>query len=193
MRIPALLLSLTLAACTVAQAGDPAPSVPTAVDGSPLYGMSLTKVDGTSMSGAELKGKTVLFVNVASKCGFTPQYEGLQKLYESYKDQGLVIVGQPCNQFMGQEPGSGEEIQSFCKMNYGVTFPLLEKADVNGSSRNALYQWLVGSEVGAGKKIKWNFEKFVVSPEGAVVGRFAPSTTPDDPELVAAITSHLPK
>jgi len=191
MRIAAPLLALTLTACAVANAEDPTPSAVAQV--SPLYAMSFTKVDGTTMSGAELKGKTVLFVNVASKCGFTPQYEGLQALYEAHKDKGLVIVGQPCNQFMGQEPGSGKEIESFCKMNYGVTFPLLQKADVNGKQRTALYQWLIDSETGGGKKISWNFEKFVVSAEGEVVGRFAPATKPDDPELLAAITSHLPK
>ena len=159
---------------------------------SPLHSMSFTRLDGAPMSGEELAGKVVLFVNVASKCGFTPQYEGLQALFQEYGPKGLVVIGQPCNQFMGQEPGSAEDIQSFCKMNYGVTFPLLEKADVNGRDRNDLYSWLVDSPAGGGKRISWNFEKFVVSPSGEVVGRFSPKTAPDDAELVALIQKHLP-
>lgn len=193
MRPAPLLLALTLSACAAAQAGDPPATPPAATAASPLYAMNFTTIDGGTMSGDTLRGKTVLFVNVASKCGYTPQYEGLQALYEAHKDHGFVIVGQPCNQFMGQEPGTSEEIQTFCKMEYGVTFPLLEKGDVNGKDRTSLYQWLIGSEAGGGKNIKWNFEKFVVSPTGEVVGRFPPATTPDDPELVAAITSNLPK
>lgn len=198
MRLPTFLFSASLAACS-AIAADPAapsaaaPAAETAPATSPLYAMTFTRLDGTTMPGTELAGKTVLFVNVASKCGYTPQYEGLQALYEAHRDKGLVVVGQPCNQFMGQEPGSSEDIASFCKMNYGVTFPLLEKADVNGKDRNALYTWLVGSEAGGDKNIKWNFEKFVVSPAGEVVARFEPKVAPQDPSLVAAITAHLPK
>ncbi len=186
----AAAIALPLSACTAAFA-DPVPAVAAAQGASPLYALELTALDGTSWKASKLAGKTVLFVNVASKCGFTPQYEGLQALYEARKDKGFVIVGQPSNQFMGQEPGTADEIESFCKMNYGVTFPLLAKADVNGGERTPLYTWLVDSPIGGGKKIAWNFEKFVVSPEGEVVGRFSPKTAPDDPSLVALIDKQL--
>lgn len=156
-----------------------------------LSGLSLTKLDGTPMAASTLKNKVVLFVNVASRCGFTKQYEGLQKLYEAKKDDGLVIVGVPCNQFGGQEPGSPEEIQSFCKMNYGVTFPLLEKQQVNGAKRSALYQMLVDSPAGGGSKVGWNFEKFLVGRDGSVASRFPSRVAPDSPELLQAIEDAL--
>jgi len=153
--------------------------------------ISLTALDGEPLAKDTLDGKVVLFVNVASRCGYTPQYEGLEELYQSRKDKGLVIVGAPCNQFGGQEPGSAEEIATFCKLNYGVTFPLLAKQDVNGSERSALYSSLVGSEAGDGKDIKWNFEKFLVNREGQVVGRYGSSTKPLGGELTAAIDALL--
>ncbi|MCO4772349.1 MAG: glutathione peroxidase [Deltaproteobacteria bacterium] len=153
--------------------------------------MDLTALDGTSVDKASLEGKAVLFVNVASKCGYTGQYEGLQALYEAKKDEGLVIVGVPCNQFGGQEPGSKEEIATFCERNYGVTFPLLEKQDVNGKKRSALYKYLVGSEAGGNKDVRWNFEKFLVAKDGTVAGRFSSSVTPDSDELGAAIAAAL--
>ena len=139
-------------------------------------------------------GKAVLIVNVASKCGLTPQYEGLEKLYETYADRGLVVLGVPCNQFHGQEPGSAEEIAEFCSATYGVTFPLTEKVEVNGAGRHPLYAALVDTPDADGYTgdIRWNFEKFLVAPDGAVVARFAPQVTPDDPALVAAIERHLP-
>ncbi len=154
-----------------------------------LTDLSLTRLDGSPFDAAELSGKAVLFVNVASACGFTRQYEGLQALYEARKDDGLVIVGVPCNQFGGQESGSAEEIATFCKTNFGVTFPLLEKQEVNGEGRSPLYQRLIGD----GDDVRWNFEKFVVGRDGTVVNRFRSNTTPDSTELNAAIDQALGK
>lgn len=157
----------------------------------PLHEQTLTRLDGSTLSGADLKGKAVLVVNVASKCGFTPQYEGLQQLYTTYKDRGLEVVGVPCNQFGGQEPGSAETIEEFCRVNYGVGFTILEKQKVNGAERSPLYDFLVGSDAGGGQNIKWNFEKFLVNADGEVVGRWGSRTKPDDAELVAAIDKAL--
>ena len=153
--------------------------------------MTLTGVDGTKIEAKQFDGKALLFVNVASKCGYTSQYAGLQALYETYKDQGLEIVGVPCNQFGGQEPGSAEEIQTFCKLNYGVKFTLLEKQDVNGENRSKLYQTLVTSDKGNGTNIRWNFEKFLVDKNGNVVGRFNSAVKPDSVELKNAIEGVL--
>ncbi len=147
--------------------------------------------DGSPQPPETLDGQVVLVVNVASKCGFTPQYAGLQQLYEAHEDRGLVLVGVPCNQFGKQEPGSSEEIASFCSLNYGVDFPLLEKQDVNGPARSELYSFLIDSEVGAGAKVKWNFEKFLVGRDGQVLARFGSSTAPDDPALLEAIEAAL--
>ena len=142
----------------------------------------------------EHKDKATLIVNVASKCGLTPQYEGLQKLYDTYKDRGLVVLGFPCNQFLGQEPGSAEEIATFCSVNYGVSFPLFEKIEVNGEGQHPLYAELnqVTDAEGHSGDIRWNFEKFLVSPKGEVVARFAPQVEPEAPELVDAIEAQLP-
>ena len=153
--------------------------------------INLTALDGSTISATEMEGKAILFVNVASKCGYTSQYDGLQKLYEKYKDQNLVIVGVPCNQFGGQEPGTAEEIQTFCRMNYGVSFPLLEKQDVNGTNRSELYNTLIDSEVGGGNKVKWNFEKFLVDKNGDVVGRYSSRVGPDSEELDSAIQAAI--
>ena len=154
---------------------------------------TLVGLDGQPLPAEAIAGKAVLFVNVASKCGYTPQYEGLQALYTQYKDKGLTIVGVPCNQFGAQEPGSAEEIASFCKLNYGVDFPLLEKQDVNGAARSALYTQLISSPAGGGADVKWNFEKFLVAPNGEVVGRFPSKVAPNDPTLTAAIEKVLPQ
>ena len=148
-------------------------------------------IDGLTGSPAGLdryRGQVVLVVNVASKCGLTPQYAGLQALADEYADRGLVVLGVPCNQFAGQEPGSAAEIEEFCQANYGVSFPLTEKVDVNGPGRHPLYQELVGD----GGDITWNFEKFVVGPDGAVAARFGPRTEPQDSAVVAAIEKLLP-
>ena len=154
-------------------------------------GIALTSLNGEKLPATQFDGKVVLFVNVASKCGYTRQYEGLQQLYDTYHDKGLEIVGVPCNQFGGQEPGSAEEIQTFCKMNYGVTFPLLEKQDVNGDQRSALYKYLVTSQAGQSKDIRWNFEKFLVGKDGQVISRYPSSTEPMSTELTTAIESAL--
>jgi glutathione peroxidase len=151
----------------------------------------LTALDGTPLPASELSGKVVLFVNVASKCGFTRQYDGLQALYESRKDDGLVIVGVPCNQFGGQEPGNAQEIASFCRMNYGVTFPLLEKQEVNGDGRSDLYRRLVSSSAGGDRNISWNFEKFLVGRDGQVMDRFASHSGPSSAGLTAAVDKAL--
>ena len=148
---------------------------------------NLTTLDGAPLPAEELKGKVVLFVNVASQCGLTPQYDGLVKLNDEYGDRGLMIVGVPCNQFGKQEPGSPEEIKDFTKSKYDVDFTLLEKQDVNGPSRSPLYQFLVGD----GEDIAWNFGKFVVDREGQVVARFEPQTPPDDADLKATLEKAL--
>jgi glutathione peroxidase len=159
---------------------------PTALDQ-----IGFTRIDGTPLPATELSGKVLLFVNVASRCGLTPQYEGLVRLQQRYRDRGFLIVGAPCNQFLGQEPGSAEQIVEFCSATYGVDFPLLEKQDVNGSKRSPLYQWLIGSEAGRGDDIAWNFEKFLVGRDGRVVARFSPRTGPESAEVVAAIEAAL--
>ncbi|MCC9307492.1 glutathione peroxidase [Kitasatospora sp. RB6PN24] len=159
-----------------------------------LYDIPLRTLSGEPTSLAAYKGKAVLVVNVASKCGLTPQYAGLERLQEQYGSRGFTVLGVPCNQFAGQEPGSAEEIQTFCSTTYGVTFPLLEKVDVNGDQRHPLYAELTGfadAEGNAGD-VTWNFEKFLVSAEGAVVGRFRPRTEPEDAAVVAAIEAQLP-
>ncbi len=141
------------------------------------------------------KGKALLLVNVASKCGLTPQYTQLEDLQKKYADKGFTVVGFPCNQFGGQEPGSAEEIETFCSKNYGVTFPMMEKIDVNGEKRHAIYKELVPLTDDTGKTgdIQWNFEKFVVSADGKTITRFSPKTKPDDPKVVAAVEAGLPK
>jgi glutathione peroxidase len=159
-----------------------------------LYDIPISTLDGTPSSLASYQGKTLLLVNVASKCGLTPQYEGLEKLQKTYGDKGFSVLGFPCNQFAGQEPGSAEEIAEFCSTNYGVSFPLFEKIDVNGEARHPLYEELTKAEDAEGNAgdITWNFEKFLVSPVGEVVARFRPRTDPEDAVVVDAITANLP-
>ncbi|GAB87894.1 glutathione peroxidase [Gordonia rubripertincta] len=152
----------------------------------------VTSLDGSEVSLKDFGGP-LLIVNVASKCGLTPQYEGLEQLAKTYGDKGLTVVGVPCNQFMGQEPGTAEEIATFCSTTYGVTFPLLEKTDVNGDARHPLYVELTQATDADGEAgdIQWNFEKFLVNADGEVVNRFRPRTEPTDPTVVAAIESVL--
>jgi glutathione peroxidase len=160
-----------------------------------LQDIPVNRLDGTATSLGEVAGgKAALVVNVASKCGLTPQYEALERLHEEYNPRGFTVVGFPCNQFLGQEPGTAEEIATFCSTTYGVTFPLMEKVDVNGDERHPIYQELTGTADGEGHSgdIRWNFEKFLVAPDGSVAARFAPQTVPDDPEVVRAIEAHLP-
>jgi len=145
-----------------------------------IYDYSAKKNDGSELSFAELKGKTLLIVNTASKCGFTPQYTGLEALYKEYRDRGLVVLGFPCDQFAHQEPGSDSEIAQFCSLNFGVTFPLMGKVDVNGASTHPVFEFLKERAPGAiGKSVKWNFTKFLVSPDGKTVKRFAPTDLPE--------------
>jgi glutathione peroxidase len=149
---------------------------------------------GEPSSLAALDGKTLLIVNVASKCGLTPQYTGLEELHKQFADQGFSVVGFPSNQFGGQEPGSAEEIAEFCSTTYGVTFPMFEKIDVNGPDRHPIYTELTTTADAAGEAgdIQWNFEKFLVGPDGSVLARFRPMTAPDAEEVVTAIQANLP-
>ncbi|WP_139979752.1 glutathione peroxidase [Nocardioides litoris] len=145
-----------------------------------LQDFHATSLDGQDVDFAAYAGKVVLVVNTASQCGFTPQYEGLQKLHEQYADQGLVVVGFPCDQFGGQEPGSEDEIGAFCQKNYGVTFPMMSKVEVNGDGAHPVYQWLRGEKGGLlGSKIKWNFTKYLVGKDGQVIDRYSPTTKPE--------------
>ena len=175
-------------------------------ESSELYKFKVTANDGSEVSMKQFKGKTLLIVNTASKCGFTPQYDGLEALYEKYKDQGLVVIGFPCDQFGHQEPGSNEEIAEFCRANHGVTFPLMSKIEVNGENADPLYTWLysqkpfegfgdspmaevldrilgaVDPDFARNPNIKWNFTKFLVNKKGEVVARFEPTATPESIE-----------
>jgi len=159
-----------------------------------LFDASIANLDGTAADLHAFDTNAVLIVNVASKCGLTPQYEGLERLQQRYADRGFTVLGVPCNQFMGQEPGTPEEIATFCSSTYGVSFPLTEKIDVNGDDRHALYAELTASSDAAGEAgdIQWNFEKFLVAPGGSIVGRFRPTVDPEADELVAAIEAVLP-
>jgi glutathione peroxidase len=158
-----------------------------------LHDLTAKTIDGRQQSLGDYRGKTLLIVNVASRCGLTPQYTGLQQLYEQYKDRGLEILGFPCNQFGAQEPGTEEEIQTFCSTKYDVTFSLFAKIDVNGSQRSPIYEWLTSrpTEPDGPGDIVWNFAKFVVGPDGDVVARFSPPTAPKDETLVSAIEQSL--
>jgi glutathione peroxidase len=159
-----------------------------------LFDISIARLDGTPATLGEIsERRPTLLVNVASKCGLTPQYTGLEKLHETYAERGFTVVGVPCNQFGGQEPGSPEEIAQFCSTSYGVTFPLTEKIEVNGDGRHPLYDALVPltDEQGRSGDIAWNFEKFLIDADGEVVARFNPSVEPDDPRLVQAVESVL--
>jgi glutathione peroxidase len=160
-----------------------------------IYDIPIRTLAGAPSSLADHKGKALLLVNVASKCGLTPQYEGLERIHEQYKDRGFSVLGFPCNQFGGQEPGSAEEIETFCSTTYGVTFPLYEKIEVNGEGRHALYDELTAKPDAEGKAgdIQWNFEKFLVSPDGTIVQRFRPLVDPEAPELIEALEAQLPR
>lgn len=179
-----------------------------------LYDIALKRIDGSDASLGDFRGKAVLVVNTASKCGLTPQYEGLEKLHADYSDKGLVVAGFPANDFAGQEPGTNDEIQAFCKTSFGIRFPMFSKITVTGPQKHPLYQALTAAQPKATcpqgesfrEKLKgygiapnpepevlWNFEKFLLSRKGEVVQRFSPDTAPDDPALVAAIKAELAK
>jgi glutathione peroxidase len=157
-----------------------------------LFDAPIKRLDGSDSSLAEHKGKVLLLVNVASKCGLTPQYTGLEALHESYADRGFSVLGFPCNQFLGQEPGTAEEIAEFCSTSYGVTFPLYEKIEVNGENQHPIYAELTQTPDADGEAgdVKWNFEKFLVGRDGSVQ-RFRPQVVPEDPTLVGAIEKAL--
>jgi glutathione peroxidase len=162
--------------------------------GMSIYDQPIKTLSGDDTTLAEHKDKALLIVNVASKCGLTPQYEGLEALQKQYEGRGFSVLGFPCNQFLGQEPGSSEEIATFCSTTYGVTFPLYEKIEVNGDDRHPIYAELTQTADGEGHDgdIRWNFEKFLVAPGGASITRFSPVTLPDAPEVIDAIESSLP-
>lgn len=161
---------------------------------SDLYDIPIHTLQGQESSLAPYKGKAMLLVNVASRCGLTPQYTGLQQLQDTYGEKGFTVLGFPCNQFLEQEPGTADEIAEFCSVNYGVTFPLFEKIEVNGPDRHPLYDVLTAKAdaEGAAGDIQWNFEKFLVSPEGEIVQRFRPGVEPEDAGLVSAVEEALP-
>jgi glutathione peroxidase len=158
-----------------------------------LYDIPIHTLQGDDAKLSDYAGKTLLLVNVASKCGLTPQYEGLERLQKNYGDRGFSVIGFPSNQFMGQEPGTPEEIAQFCSATYGVTFPLMEKIDVNGDDRHPIYAELTEKEDAEGKAgdITWNFEKFLVSPKGDIVARYRPQVEPEDPAIVGDIEAQL--
>ncbi|NEY34712.1 glutathione peroxidase [Streptomyces sp. PRKS01-65] len=159
---------------------------------SPLT-VEIGALQGGSAELGQYAGQVVLIVNVASKCGLTPQYAGLERLHERYAERGFTVLGVPCNQFLGQEPGSAEEIAEFCSATYGVTFPMTEKVEVNGAGRHPLYERLAGFADAEGHSgdVRWNFEKFLVGRDGRVLARFAPQTDPEAPEVVAAVEAAL--
>ncbi|MDT0487464.1 MULTISPECIES: glutathione peroxidase [Streptomyces] len=165
----------------------------TTTDGSSPLDVEIGALTGGSADLGRYAGNAVLIVNVASKCGLTPQYNGLEKLQERYAERGFTVLGVPCNQFLGQEPGSAEEIAEFCSATYGVTFPLTEKVEVNGEGRHALYDRLVGFADAEGHTgdIRWNFEKFLIGRDGSVVARFSPQTEPESDEIVSAVEGAL--
>lgn len=155
-----------------------------------LYDIPVTTLDGRETTMNDWAGHVLLIVNTASKCGLTGQYEGLQGIFNDYAMRGFFVIGMPCNQFGEQEPGTADEISDFCSVNYGVSFPLLAKADVNGENTHPLYAFL--KDATGGEDIQWNFEKFVVSDSGEVLGRFSPKTDPEDDELLELIEDNLP-
>jgi glutathione peroxidase len=159
-----------------------------------IYDPAVRTLGGDPASVGDFSGQTLLVVNVASKCGLTPQYEGLERLQKTYGDKGFTVLGFPCNQFGGQEPGTADEIATFCSTTYGVTFPMFEKIDVNGEGRHPIYEELVTFPDAEGEAgdIQWNFEKFLVSPTGEIAHRFRPMVDPEAPEVTDAIEANLP-
>jgi glutathione peroxidase len=178
MKLLALFGSLMLMTTLVARAGS-------------IHDIAVKDIDGKNASLNAYKGKVLLIVNVASKCGLTPQYQALEAVHEKYKDKGFSVLGFPCNQFGGQEPGTNEEIKQFCSSKYNVTFPLYDKLEVNGPGRHPLYVALAGEKSPFPGDIKWNFGKFLIGRDGKIIKRFEPKTTPDAPEVTAAIEAAL--
>ena len=170
---------------------DPSPTEPPKERS--MYEFTMKNIDGQDVRLETYKGKVVMVVNTASKCGLTPQYEGLQALYDKYKDRGFVVLGFPANNFMGQEPGTEKEIKDFCDLNYNVTFPMFAKISVKGGNQHPLYTFLTNKETNPGfdGEITWNFEKFLVDRDGKVIARFSPKTVPEEPEVVEAVEAAL--
>jgi len=162
-----------------------------AAHGASVHQIAVKDIDGKDTTLSAYKGKVVLIVNVASKCGLTPQYSALEAIHEKYKDKGFTVLGFPCNQFRGQEPGTNEQIKQFCSSKYNVTFPLFDKIDVNGPKRHPLYTALAGPESPFPGDIKWNFGKFLIGRDGKIIKRFEPTTTPNSPEVTSAIEAAL--
>ena len=162
-------------------------------EGKTVFDYTLNTIDGQPAPLAAYKGKIVLLVNVASRCGFTPQYTALESIYEKYKDRGFVIIGIPANNFGAQEPGTNQEIKTFCQSKYNVTFPMMSKVSVKGEDKTPLYQYLTDKSVNpkTGGDIQWNFTKFLVGPDGQIIARFEPKVTPDSPEVTGAIEQAL--
>lgn len=179
-----------LAAVTVATTMQPTQTTPMNKKAESLHEFKMKRIDGKEESLSKYKGKVVLAVNVASKCGLTPQYEALEATYEKYKDKGFVVLGFPANQFNGQEPGTDAEIAEFCKSTYDVKFPMFSKIVVKGEETHPLYQWLL-SQTDNHNDIEWNFAKFLIGKDGKVIARYAPRTVPDDKEIIAAIEKAL--
>jgi glutathione peroxidase len=190
----ALLLALGATACSKKEPA-PAPTPVTVAKETPMWNVALKTLQGKDTKLAEYQGKALMLVNVASKCGLTPQYTQLEALQKQYGPKGFTVIGFPCNQFGKQEPGTAEEIEEFCSTTYGVTFPMMEKVDVNGASRNEVYKTLTSlpDTKGYTGDIRWNFEKFVVSADGTKITRFDPQVKPDDPTVIAAVEAALPK
>jgi glutathione peroxidase len=186
----AIASALMLSAAGIRAEDKPATTQPTSV-----YDFTMSDIDGKPVNLADYKGKVLLIVNVASKCGNTPQYEGLEKAYDKYKEKGLVIMGFPANNFGSQEPGTNEQIKEFCTSTYSVAFPMFSKISVKGSDQDPLYKYLTGVDTKPQKKgdITWNFEKFLINRDGTVAARFAPKTKPEDPTVVASIEAALAK
>lgn len=174
-------------ACTISSSIPPEDALAQAAGS--FYDFTIEDIDGGQLNMADYKGKYVLCVNVASKCGYTPQYEDLQALSEQYQDK-LVVIGFPCNQFLRQEPGENEEIKSFCQKNYGVSFPLTTKIDVKGSDQHPIYQWLTNQEVDgtSSHTVKWNFHKFLVNPEGKLIGVYPSKVNPLSEDITSALS-----
>lgn len=181
--VAALTYGLTMASTKTTKTGE----------ATSIYDFTMKNIDGKQISLAAYRGHVVLIVNVASRCGFTPQYEGLEKLYQKYQSQGFVILGFPANNFMGQEPGTDEEIKTFCSTKYNVTFPMFSKISVKGGDINPLYKYLTdkSSNPDFGGDIKWNFNKFLVDKNGKIIGRFEPPVKPDSDTVVQAVEKAL--
>lgn len=193
MRIMTAALLLASGLMIIGELTTMATAADKSAEKNPIYAQTMTSLDGKPVDLTKYKGKAILIVNTASECGATPQYEPLQALHQKYADKGLVVLGFPCNQFGTQEPGTSQDISEFCKANYGVTFDMFEKIEVNGKDAAPLYAFLTSEKTGLedSGKVKWNFEKFLVSKDGRVLKRFRTPVEPDSPEVVSAIESAL--